>query len=197
MKKVIGITGGIASGKSNIINVIKNQGYLVLSCDEIVSKLSIKGGKIYNNIINTFGPEYVKDNLELDKEKLGKLIFNDSSKKELLNSITHPLVKEELLAEINKSNDSLIFAEIPLLYEAKFNDICDLVIVSYLSKDEQIKRLCFRDNIDITYAKAKINSQMDLEIKKNLADFVIDTKGSFEETEKQVLEVLDKIKEMD
>ena len=194
MKKVIGITGGIASGKSNIVNVIKSEGFKVLSCDEIYLELSQISMPIYNNILKTFGDSFIKEDKELDKKKLGQLIFNDKNKKELLNSITHPLIKNVLINEINNSNEEYIFIEIPLLYEAKFDDLCDLVIVAYLPKDEQIKRLMERDKIDYNYALAKISSQDSLDDKKAKADFVINTIGTFDETKKEVLQVLNKIR---
>lgn len=194
MKKVIGITGGIASGKSNIVNVIKDEGYKVLSCDEIYLNLSQIGMPIYNNILKTFGDSFLLKNKELDKKKLGKLIFNDKGKKELLNSITHPLIKNVLISEINNSLDEYLFIEIPLLYEAKFDDLCDLVIVAYIPKEEEIKRLIERDKIDYDYALAKVSSQDSLEDKKAKADYVINTIGTFNETKKDVLDVLKKIR---
>ncbi len=194
MKKVIGITGGIASGKSNIVNVIENEGYKVLSCDKIYRELSEIGMPIYNNILNTFGDSFILPNRKLDKKKLGKLIFNNEDKKILLNSITHPIIKDVLINEINKSSEEYIFIEIPLLYEAKFDDLCDFIIVAYLPKDEQIKRLMERDKIDYNYALAKISSQDSLDDKKAKADFVINTIGTFDETKKEVLQVLNKIR---
>ena len=194
MKKVIGITGGIASGKSNIVNVIENEGYKVLSCDKIYQELSEIGMPIYNNILNTFGDSFILPNRKLDKKKLGKLIFNNEDKKILLNSITHPIIKDVLINEINKSSEEYIFIEIPLLYEAKFDDLCDFIIVAYLPKDEQIKRLMERDKIDYNYALAKISSQDSLDDKKAKADFVINTIGTFDETKKEVLQVLNKIR---
>ena len=194
MKKVIGITGGIASGKSNIVNVIENEGYKVLSCDKIYQELSEIGMPIYNNILNTFGDSFILPNRKLDKKKLGKLIFNNEDKKILLNSITHPVIKDVLINEINKSSEEYIFIEIPLLYEAKFDDLCDFIIVAYLPKDEQIKRLMERDMIDYNYALAKISSQDSLDDKKAKANFVINTIGTFDETKKEVLQVLNKIR---
>ena len=149
---------------------------------------------IYNNILNTFGDSFILPNRKLDKKKLGKLIFNNEDKKILLNSITHPIIKDVLINEINKSSEEYIFIEIPLLYEAKFDDLCDFIIVAYLPKDEQIKRLMERDKIDYNYALAKISSQDSLDDKKAKADFVINTIGTFDETKKEVLQVLNKIR---
>ena len=116
MKMVIGITGGIASGKSNVCNVIKELGYPIISCDEITKQDYQIGGKIYNVVLERFGNEYLKDDNTIDRKKLAKLIFNNKSAKMLLDSITHPIIKDELLNEISKYDDGLIFVEIPLLY---------------------------------------------------------------------------------
>ena len=194
MKMVIGITGGIASGKSNVCSVVKELGYPIISCDEITKQDYQIGGKIYNVVLERFGNEYLKDDNTIDRKKLGKLIFNNKSAKMLLDSITHPIIKEELLKEIEKYDDGLIFVEIPLLYEAKFDSICDKVICVFLSQKYQVERLMEREGIDEDYALAKIHSQMDLYMKKSLADYVINSKGNFDETRQQVIDVINNIK---
>ena len=194
MKMVIGITGGIASGKSNVCSVVKELGYPIISCDEITKHDYQIGGKIYNVVLERFGNEYLKDDNTIDRKKLGKLIFNNKSAKMLLDSITHPIIKEELLKEIEKYDDGLIFVEIPLLYEAKFDSICDKVICVFLSQKYQVERLMEREGIDEDFALAKIHSQMDLYMKKSLADYVINSKGNFDETRQQVIDVINNIK---
>ena len=194
MKMVIGITGGIASGKSNVCSVVKELGYPIISCDEITKQNYQIGGKIYNVVLERFGNEYLKDDNTIDRKKLGKLIFNNKSAKMLLDSITHPIIKEELLKEIEKYDDGLIFVEIPLLYEAKFDSICDKVICVFLSQKYQVERLMEREGIDEDFALAKIHSQMDLYMKKSLADYVINSKGNFDETRQQVIDVINNIK---
>jgi len=193
MRKVIGVTGGIASGKSNVISIIKRQGFKVIDCDLINHNLQKINMPIYNAIKEAFGSSYFLDNGELDRKKLGELIFHNENEKLKLNSISHPIIKEEVLKEINKA-DGIVFVDVPLLYESKFDSLCDKVICVYLNKDTQIERLMERDHIDYSYAKSKIASQMDLGKKRDLADYVIDSKGSFQETERQVLKILEMIK---
>ena len=193
MRKVIGVTGGISSGKSNVISIIKRQGFKVIDCDLINHNLQKINMPIYNAIKEAFGSSYFLDNKELDRKKLGELIFYNENEKLKLNSISHPIIKEEVLKEINKA-DGIIFVDVPLLYESKFDSLCDKVICVYLNKETQIKRLMERDHIDYSYAKAKIASQMDLDQKRDLADYVIDSKGSFQETYHQVLKILEMIK---
>lgn len=193
MRKVIGVTGGISSGKSNVISIIKRQGFKVIDCDLINHNLQKINMPIYNAIKEAFGSSYFLDNEELDRKKLGELIFHNENEKLKLNSISHPIIKEEVLKEINQA-DGIIFVDVPLLYESKFDSLCDKVICVYLNKETQIKRLMERDHIDYSYAKAKIASQMDLDQKRDLADYVIDSKGSFQETYDQVLKILEMIK---
>ena len=194
MKRVIGITGGIASGKSNVCAVIKELGYPIIDCDEITRRNYEIDGKIYKVVLERFGKDFLLDDGNIDRKKLGKLVFNNSSAKMLLNSITHPIIKEELLKEIAKYNDGLVFVEIPLLYEAKFETICDKIICVFLSQKYQVERLMAREGIDEDFALKKIHSQMDLYMKKSLADYVINSKGSFDETKLQVIDVINNIK---
>ena len=194
MKQIIGVTGGIASGKSNVCNIIEQEGYPVIDCDKITAELSVQGGLLYNVIVKEFGENFLLDNGDLDRKKLAKKIFNDSKSKELLDKITHPIIYEEVKKRLDKISDGLVFLEAPLLYESKFDNICDKIICVFLQKKLQVQRLMDREGIDEDYALAKIHSQMDLYMKKSLADFVIDSKGTFEETKLLVLNVINDIK---
>lgn len=194
MKQIIGVTGGIASGKSNVCNIIEQEGYPVIDCDKITAELSVQGGLLYNVIVKEFGDDFLLDNGDLDRKKLAKKIFNDSKSKELLDKITHPIIYEEVKKRLDKISDGLVFLEAPLLYESKFDNICDKIICVFLQKRLQVQRLMDREGIDEDYALAKIHSQMDLYMKKSLADFVIDSKGTFEETKLLVLNVINDIK---
>ena len=194
MKQIIGVTGGIASGKSNVCNIIEQEGYPVIDCDKITAELSVQGGLLYNVIVKEFGEDFLLDNGDLDRKKLAKKIFNDSKSKELLDKITHPIIYEEVKKRLDKISDGLVFLEAPLLYESKFDNICDKIICVFLQKKLQVQRLMDREGIDEDYALAKIHSQMDLYMKKSLADFVIDSKGTFDETKLLVLNVINDIK---
>lgn len=194
MKRVIGITGGIASGKSNVCNILREQGYTIIDADEISKTLSKKGGICYEAILRAFGPEYLDKEDEINRPKLGKLIFSNSAAKHVLNQATHPFVLEEIKKKIGQAPDDLVFVDIPLLFEAKFEHLCDKIICVFVKKKIQVERLMARDGIGEDYALEKIHSQMDLYMKKTLADYVIDSEGSFEETKKQVLEIIKRIK---
>lgn len=194
MKIIIGITGGIASGKSNVCSVISKLGYEIIDSDLISKELSQKGMPVYNAIIKEFGSSYLDQEGNIDRKKLGFLIFNNSESRERLNNISHPLILEEIKDRIMKSRRNLIFLDIPLLFEAKFTYLCDKIICVYVEKETQIERLMQRDNINYEYALSKINSQMSLEEKKKMSDYVIDSSGTFEQTKEKVYNLLKEIK---
>lgn len=191
---VIGITGGIASGKSHVVDVISKMGYEVIDSDKISYELSLKGNKVYNEIINNFGEEYVLSNGEIDRKKLGRLIFNSEKDKQKLNEISHPYIIKEIKKRLKESQGSIVFLDIPLLYEAKLEYLCDKIICVYLDKTKQIERLMARDGIDYEYALKKINSQIDLQIKAKQSDYIINSYGSLEQTETITKNLIEKIK---
>ena len=129
--KVIGITGGIASGKSYVSSVIKKAGYPVIDADLISKDLSQKGGSVYHAIIRTFGESFLDENKEINRQKLGSLIFNDKQAKGLLNSISHPLIIEEMEKQIKMAKTDLVFVDVPLLYESGLENMFDKIVCVY------------------------------------------------------------------
>jgi dephospho-CoA kinase len=194
--KVIGITGGIASGKSYVSSVIKKAGYPVIDADLISKELSQKGGSVYHAIIRTFGESFLDENKEINRQKLGSLIFNDKQAKGLLNSISHPLIIEEMEKQIKMAKTDLVFVDVPLLYESGLENMFDKIVCVYLPRKIQIERLMNRDNISYEYAVKKIESQMSLEKKKRMADFVINSSNSFDYVSLDVIELIKKLKEV-
>ena len=171
-KKVIGITGGIASGKSIISEKLIEMNYKVIDADQIALKVS-ENENIIELVQLMFGNDYILDG-KFNRNKLAELIYNDDEAREKLNSIMHPEIRKSIQAEIDSCSDELIFLDIPLLYEANWQDLCSKVILVYVDENTQITRLMLRDKIDTEYAKKKIKSQMPLKQKIYLADFVID-----------------------
>ncbi|MDE5565474.1 MAG: dephospho-CoA kinase [Anaeroplasmataceae bacterium] len=194
MKRIIGITGGIASGKSNISALLQKKGYSVIDSDQISRNLSQKGNAGYQAIVEVFGRQILCNDGTINRKVLGNLIFNDEKARNKLNFAMHPLVINEIKKQIEALNVDLIFIDIPLLFEAKLEYLCDEILCAYLPYELQIQRLMMRDKIDFVYADVKIKSQMSLEEKKKKSKYVIDTSGSFEETEEQLNEILLKIK---
>ena len=193
MKKVIGITGGISSGKSLVSNYIKNKGYKVIDADIVSRELIYKNSVASNEILKQFGEEYFTFG-ELDRKKLGQAVFGDKFKLMMLNNIMHPLIKQKIKEEIDLS-DGIIFIDVPLLYEDSYDKLCDSVILVYTTPSIQLKRLMARDNIDREYAAKKISSQMSLEHKKELANYIIYNIKDIDYCYNQIDTILKEIKE--
>ena len=180
---IIGITGGISSGKSFFSNYLKEKGFFVICADEISKKITEKNKSGYFEIIKNFD-NILDANQNIDRKKLGNIIFSDFSKRKLLNEILHPIIKEEIKEQINigKKTYTNVFVDVPLLYEASFDDLCDYVVIVYCDKETQIERLIIRDSITREEALKKINSQMDLNEKVKLGNYVINNSFSKEKT---------------
>lgn len=189
---IIGITGGIATGKSLITNELINRGYFVIDTDKMAHEL-LESSFVINELINAFSIDIITNN-KVDRKKLGKLIFNNKDKQLLLNNIVHPLVINKVKDIIKNTNEELVFVDVPLLFESKLNEIMDKIIVVSINYNNQIKRLIKRDQIDEGYALLKINSQMPVTEKEKLADYIIDNNNSIENSINQLEEILRRIK---
>lgn len=192
---IIGLTGGIASGKSMISNWFKEQKVQVLDADKIYKDL-LKNNKImYNEIVKEFG-ESITNNNEIDRVALGNIIFNNSSKRQLLNDITHPFVMKKMNQEIQRfgHKHKLLVLDIPLLFEAKLDYMVDIILLVYVDHSTQIKRLMERDHISMDFANIKIASQINLDFKKSKADVIIDNSGDYRNTKEQFLAIYDTLR---
>lgn len=192
---IVGITGGIATGKSQVSEYIKSLGYTIIDTDIISRKLTSENEEVLSLIRNTFGNEYF-DNGILNRRKMGELVFNNKEANKLLTNIVHPFVKKEVLKQIYNNTDKIVFIDVPLLYESGFDELCHQVICVYTTLDENIKRLMKRDKIDKEYAISKINSQMDINLKTQKSHFIIDNSNDLCYTYKQIDKVVKKLSEM-
>ncbi len=196
MKKVIGLTGSIASGKSTVSNRLRTLGYKIIDCDEINHYILKKDNVGYIEVVKAFGSQILASDLEIDRKKLGKLIFSNNELKEKLNQILHPLIKKIVIKEINDTLDGFVFLDCPLLFETDFHELCDLKIVVYVNLDTQIHRLMERDKITFPEALKKIYAQMMLDDKLALADFVIDNCHTLGDLDWQIKQLLFKLERM-
>ena len=192
---IIGITGGIASGKSTLKAIIETIGYEVLDADQVARNVIMKGSAAYSRIIEAFGTEIVDTDGEIDRQYLASLIFQNEELRMRLNDITHPVIMEEIMFQALEIENSkgIVFLDIPLLFETGYDRVMDYVIVCYVPRDIQMQRLMERDQIDVTYAAQKMEAQWSLEEKARLADFVIDNSGTVENLEIQIRAVIDKL----
>lgn len=193
--KIIGLTGGIASGKTTVSNILREKGFVVIDSDEISRGLLEVGTECFNDVVNKFGNRILRDNGTINRKELGNIIFKEETKRELLNSIIHPNVFKLIDIALKKHVSSeFVFVDMPLLFEVHYESKCDAVVCVYTSKNIQLQRLINRDDITETDAKYRINAQIDIEIKKKKSDYVIDNNEGFTELYSNVEKVLDLIK---
>ncbi|MBZ4687240.1 MAG: dephospho-CoA kinase [Clostridiales bacterium] len=188
---VIGLTGGIASGKTTVATILQELGAAVLDADEVAKKIVQKGKPAYKEIIKTFGRKVLTSDGDLNRKLLGKIVFNDEEKRKKLESIIHPRVKEYFLEEIQrikeKDPQKIIVLDVPLLLESGMETLVDEVWVVAVSEELQIKRIELRDRIGRQEALKRIKAQMPLKEKLKYADRIINAEGTLEDTKRQVV----------
>ncbi len=193
MALIIGLTGGIASGKSTIANMLKNEGITVIDAD-VESRLAVEQGEeAYDHIVNHFSKSILLEDGSINRAKLGEIIFNIKEERMKLNEIVHPAVRKRMLQKkesAENNGEAIIIMDIPLLYESKFTELVDKTLLVFVDEDIQLQRLMERNHYSKQEALARIHSQMPLADKKRLADVVIDNNGSLEQTELQLKNVL-------
>jgi len=193
MSLVVGLTGGIASGKSTVSNIFKEMNITVVDAD-IEARLAVmKGETAYLQIIAEFGEEILLSNGEIDRQKLGAIIFHQEEKRLRLNEIVHPEVRKRMNDQVEKvkqNGEEVVVLDIPLLFESKLTYMVDKTLLVYVDNETQLKRLMTRNHLSVEEAKARIHSQMPLADKISLADAVINNNGSIVETKKQLLDTL-------
>ncbi len=187
---VIGLTGGIATGKSLISGFLKEKGAVIIDADELAKNAVIPKSPAWQEIYECFGKEYFDKEGNIDRKKLGKLVFSKPSAREKINSIIHPRVireTEELLEHYRKEKMAkVVVVDAPLLIEAGMTGMVDEVWLVAVSPAIQLKRLRERDGISLSEAQQRVTSQMPLDDKLAYADRVIDNSGSQAETLKRV-----------
>lgn len=186
----IAITGGICSGKSTVAKIIKEQGYPVISCDEVYGEL-LNNIEFVNSIDSEFGNIKNSDGT-LNREKLSEIVFNDSKKLQRLNSLTHPQIMKRAMQLM--SGNGIYFCEVPLLFEGGFEKLFDNVIVVLREKGERVRELIKRNNIVENQAILRINSQFDYENDIFIKYYVIHNGTNLVNLRKNILDTLEKIK---
>ena len=194
---LIGLTGGIASGKTTVSNMFVKLGAHLIDADVIARDVVKPDKPAWKEIVSAFGESVLDDKKEIIREKLAAAIFNSPEKRKQLEAITHPRIIEEenrLINEIRKNNKpGIIILDAALLIEAGHHNRVDKLIVVYLNKNTQIKRLRKRDSLSLADAEKRLDSQMSLDEKVNLANYVIDNGKSPDEVEKQVSQIYKKL----
>lgn len=193
---IIGITGGSGSGKSAISAFLKAKGFLIIDADEIAHNIIKKGNKAYIEILKIFG-NAILDNLdEIDRKKLGNIVFNDKNKLNLLTDCTHKHIIIEIKTIINNNLAKNILIDAPLLVESGLNKIVDEAWVVYSDISLRIDRIMERDNITYEQAKKRIECQMDWDELKSYADRIIYNNDDFNFTIKQIEKILNDLNKL-
>jgi dephospho-CoA kinase len=199
MALIVGLTGGIVGGKSTVASMFKNLGAKIVDADKLGHSVILPHKPAWKKITRLFGKDILQNDLTIDRGKLGKIVFTNQTLLKKLNEITHPeiikLIKKEINLAINKTHrqEKILIIDAALIYEAKIDRLMDKIMVVYINKDEQVKRLIRRNNLSKEEAFQRIKSQMPMKEKVKMADYVIDNSNSLDETKKQVEKIWKKL----
>lgn len=200
MTLVLGLTGGIASGKSTADAFFLKRNLSVIDSDVIAHDILNIGQLGYKKVISYFGQDILNSDRTLNRKKLGQIVFNDQSKLNVLNQITHPLIFSEIEDKITQNKllkKPVVIVDAPLLFETKVKDYCDKTLLIAVPEELQLQRLMTRDHLNKTEALNRIKTQMPLSQKEKLADYVITNTGTIKELETKLANLLCELKEED
>lgn len=188
MAFVLGITGGIATGKSSVVQHFINLGFPVVDADIIARHLLDQNEQAYNELVKVFGSEILQENGEINRQALGALVFNHPDKLKQLDELMAPFLQESILAAIKQAsqNQKLVIVDVPLMYEKGYDEWMDQVAVVYCTPNQQLKRLMQRNQLTEKEAKQRMDSQLPIEMKKLLAEVVFDNSNDLTQTIQQV-----------
>ena len=195
MGKIIGITGGIASGKSTVTEFLRQKGFQVVDADAVVHQLQKPSGRLYQVLVEHFGEKILLENGELNRPLLASLIFSNPEEQEWSKRTQGEIIREELAALRNQfaQTEALFFMDIPLLFEQDYASWFDETWLVYVNRDVQLERLMKRDQISKEAAESRLNSQWPLERKISLASHSLDNNGNQEQLIAQVVQLLEEM----
>ena len=193
MGKIIGITGGIASGKSTVTNFLRQKGFEVVDADALVHQLQKPGGRLYQILVEHFGEKVLLEDGELNRPLLARLIFSNSEEREWSKQTQGQIIREELgsLRDKFAQTEDLFFMDIPLLFEQDYASWFDETWLVYVRRDTQLDRLMNRDQLSKESAETRLTSQWPLEEKKKFATYILDNNGSRGQLLSQVVTLLE------
>ena len=188
MGKIIGITGGIASGKSTVTNFLRQKGFQVVDADAVVHQLQKPGGRLFEALVQHFGQEIILENGELNRPLLASLIFSNLEEREWSRITQGEIIREELatLRDQLVQTEAIFFMDIPLLFEQDYASWFDETWLVYVDRNIQVERLMKRDHLSKDEAESRLTAQWPLEKKKDLASHVLDNNGNQEQLLNQV-----------
>ena len=187
--KIIGLTGGIASGKSTVSSLLTEHGYAVIDADRIAWQLAEPDNSLWQAYYERYGEKVLNDDRTLNRQAVASVVFQNPAEKLWMDSAAHPMIKAEIqrnLARLIAAGRDVVFLDVPLLYEAGWEYMADTVWVVYADEANQLRRLCQRNGFSEAEAQRRIGAQMPMAEKKRRADVVIDNNGSLEDLSRQV-----------
>jgi dephospho-CoA kinase len=190
---VIGLTGGIACGKSSISSLLKREGFLIIDADEIAREIVKPYSRVWEEIVENWGSDVLLPDNFLNRTRLGSIVFNNKDELKKLNDITHPEIIREIKQRIVNAGTAHICIDAALLIETGLHSIVDTVWLVILDRDVQVARLMERDSLSPEDAICRIQLQMSLEEKKKYADLIIDNNGLWKDTEYFLLSCLSRL----
>ena len=195
MARIIGITGGIASGKSTVTEFLRQQGYQVIDADQVVHELQEPGERLYQALLSAFGSAILQEDGRLDRPKLGAMIFGNPELLAKSSQIQNQIIREELAGrrDLLSETEDIFFMDLPLLFELQYEDWFDQIWLVDVTKETQLSRLMTRNALSQEEAKKRIAAQLSLQEKRNRADVLIDNNGLLELTQEQLREALQKL----
>ena len=195
MARIIGITGGIASGKSTVTEFLRQQGYQVIDADQVVHELQEPGERLYQALLSAFGPAILQEDGRLDRLKLGAMIFGNPELLEQSSQIQNQIIREELAhrRDLLAETEDIFFMDLPLLFELGYESWFDQVWLVDVTEETQLSRLMTRNALSQEEAEKRIAAQLSLQEKRNRADVLIDNNGLLELTQEQLREALQKL----
>ena len=195
MARIIGITGGIASGKSTVTEFLRQQGYQVIDADQVVHELQEPGGRLYQALLSTFGPAILQEDGRLDRPKLGAMIFGNPELLAQSSQIQNQIIREELAGrrDLLAETEDIFFMDLPLLFELQYEDWFDQIWLVDVTEKTQLSRLMTRNSLSQEEAEKRIAAQLSLLEKRKRANVLIDNNGPLEETLRQIRDALQKL----
>lgn len=195
--KIIGLTGGIASGKSTVTKYLRQQGYTVVDCDKIAWELAEPDCSIWQVYFARYGSKVINPDKSLNRQAVADIVFRDKKELDAINSLVHPLIKDEMMSQVKAAVDEgekVIFLDVPLLFEASYDKLVDEKWLVYVSRDTQLRRLMSRNDFNHDEAVRRIDSQMSLEEKKKLSDVIINNNADRKRLRRQLDEKLEHLR---
>lgn len=186
----IGLTGGIASGKSTVASILVERGAVLVDADRIAREVVLPGTELLEQVANRFGQAILNPDGSLNRKKLGEIVFADDAARKDLEGLLHPQIRLRMKQRMQEAEDTdpgrLVVVDVPLLYESGLQHMFEQVMVVYVPRSKQLERLMARDGITAAQAEQRLNAQMDIEKKRELADIVINNEGSLTDTIRQI-----------